>query len=445
MAQDLTSARRIVFIRRMLLVAAAVVAAVIIAWFVQNTIPRRIVLATGPVDGLHHELAQRYQAILARNGVTVVERVTSGAEENARLLRDPESGVDVAFMLGGVVPPPEQAGIQMIASLYFEPLWVFYRGDAELAQLDDLRYKRIAIGAPGQGVRAFVEPLLAANNITGFNSELVPIGNVEALRALQAGRVDAICLLGAVTSPAVFQALHDTGLKLMSHQRAEAYERRYPHITALTLPPGTVDLGLHIPEREARLFGTEAMLVAREGLAPAIIDLFLDAARELHSGQGHFEKRNAFPSIEQVDLPVSVEADRHVRFGPSLLKRHLPFFVATYVERLVILLVPVLFLIVPLINWLPQLLRWRARSRVYRWYGELALLERDVDRRQGELPIVRWLADLDRIEHAAAHIRLPANMASLGYTLREHIALVRRTILSRCEAARATLESPSDA
>jgi len=444
MAQDLTSARRIVFIRRMLLVAAAVVAAVIIAWFVQNTIPRRIVLATGPVDGLHHELAQRYKAILARNGVTVVERVTSGAEENAQLLRDPASDVDVAFMLGGVVPTAEYKGIEMLASLYFEPLWVFYRGDEALAQLDDLRYKRIAIGAPGQGVHAFVEPLLAANNITGFNSELVPIGNVEALRALQAGRVDAICLLGAVTSPAVFQALHDTGLKLMSHQRAEAYERRYPHITAMTLPPGTVDLGLRIPEREMKLFGTEAMLVAREGLAPAIVDLLMDAARELHSGQGHFEKRNAFPSIEQVDLPVSVEADRHVRFGPSLLKRHLPFFVATYVERLVILLVPVLFLIVPLINWLPQLLRWRARSRVYRWYGELALLERDVDRRQGELPIVRWLADLDRIEHAAAHIRLPSNMASEGYTLREHIALVRRTILSRREAARATLESPSD-
>src|SRR6187455_17675 len=163
MAQDLSEARQHVFLRRVLLVPGVVIAAVIIAWFVQNTIPRRIVLATGPVDGLHHELSQRYQAILARNGVTVVERVTSGAEENAKLLHDPESGVDVAFMLGGVVPAAQHTGIEMIASLYYEPLWVFYRGDAELAQLDDLRYKRIAIGAPGQGVRAFVEPLLTAN------------------------------------------------------------------------------------------------------------------------------------------------------------------------------------------------------------------------------------------------------------------------------------------
>ena len=444
MAQDLTVARRVVVARRILLLLAIVAVVVVAAWFAQNTIPRSIVLATGPVDGEHHELAQRYRAILQGKGITVVERVTSGAEENARLLRDPKSGVDVAFMMGGVVPPGERDGIVMLASLYYEPLWVFYRGSDTLTQLDELRYKRVATGTPGQGVRAFIEPLLAANNVTAFNTTFVPQGNVEALRSLQAGRVDAACLLGAVTSPAVFQALHDKSLKLMNLARAEAYQRRYPHVTTLKLPAGAVDLALRIPEREVMLFGTEAMLVARDGLAPAIADLLLDTARELHGEQGYFEARNAFPTTDPVDLPVSAEAIRHLRFGPSLLQRHLPFFVATYVERLIVLLLPVLFLVVPLVNWLPQLLRQRTRRRVYRWYGELALLERDVDRREGELPIARWLADLDRIEHAAAHIRLPASMASEGYTLREHIALVRRAILARRAGAPATLQSTSD-
>jgi TRAP-type uncharacterized transport system substrate-binding protein len=434
-SQDLVTSRRIILLRRALLVVAVVAAAVLAERFLETTRPHRIVVASGPLDGLHHELAVRYQAILARNGVTVVERVTTGAVENARLLREPGGDVDVGFMFGGVVPAVERAGIEMIAALYYEPLWVFYRDAGTLSQLDQLRYRRIAIGTPGQGVRAFVEPLLAANNVTGFNSQFVELGNVEALRALQAGTVDAVCLLGAVDSPSVFQALHDKNLKLMSHERAEAYERRYVHITKLLLPPGTVDLALRIPEQQVALFGTEAMLVARPGLPAAITDLLVDAARELHGGQGFFEARATFPNTSAVDLPVSVEADRHMRFGPSLLQRHLPFFVASYVERLVILLVPLLFLIVPLVNWLPQLLRWRARSRVYRWYGELALLERDVERRQGELPIERWLADLDRIEHAASHVRLPTSMASEGYTLREHIALVRHAVRARREGA----------
>ena len=231
--------------------------------------------------------------------------------------------------------------------------------------------------------------------------------------------------------PAVWQALHDPSLKLMSLERADAYPRRFSHITKLTLPAGTIDLALHIPEQEVKLIGTKAMLVARDGLPPAIINLLLDAARELHSEQGYFEADDEFPNTAPVDLPVSADANRHHRFGPSLLHRYLPFFVATYVERLIILLVPLLVVLVPLINFLPQLLRWRVRSRIYRWYGELTLLERDVGSRTGTLPIEQWLADLDRIEQAAARIRTPASFASEAYTLREHIGLVRRMVLAK--------------
>ena len=93
-------------------------------------------------------------------------------------------------------------------------------------------------------------------------------------------------------------------------------------------------------------------------------------------------------------------------------------------------MVPLAAVLLPLFNYLPQLLRWRHRSRVYRWYGELALLERDVAERTGALP-KKWLADLDRIERAVARIRTPSGYASEAYTLREHIALVRRAVLAR--------------
>src|SRR5262249_26981846 len=119
------------------------------------------------------------------------------------------------------------------------------------------------------------------------------------------------------------------------------------------------------------------------------------------------------------------------RFGPGWFHRYLPFLVATYLERLLIVLVPLLVLIVPLANILPQVLRWRARSRIYRWYGELKLLERDVEQRRGDLPLGQWRADLDRIECAASRIKTPASYASEAYTLREHIALVRRSIVAR--------------
>jgi TRAP-type uncharacterized transport system substrate-binding protein len=412
-------------------VAALMLVALLGAWFLQSTIPRHVVLASGLKDGMYHEYAQRYKEILARDGVTVEERSTGGADENEQLLHDPQSGVDVAFMHGGVVRPAKRGNLVMLVALYYEPLWIFYRDSANLTQLDDLRYNRVAVGSPGSGVRAFADPLLAANDITGFNTKLVPLVNLEALHALQKGVVDAAFLIGPVQSPAVWQALHDPSLKLMSLERAAAYPRRFPYITKLTLPPGAIEFSLHVPEQEVELIGTRAMLVARDGLSPAIVSLLLEAARELHSEQGYFEADDEFPNVASVDLPVSKDASRQYRFGPSLLHRYLPFFVATYVERLIVLLIPLMVVLVPLFNFLPQALRWRVRSRIYRWYGELAMLERDVRARTGTLPIKQWLVDLERIEQAAGRIRTPASFASEAYTLREHIGLVRRTVLAK--------------
>ena len=421
-------------IRLTLLTVALVAVCVLGVWYAQSTIPRRIVLASGVKDGSYHIDAANYAQLLQRDGITVVERMTAGAGENAALLRDPKSGVQLAFMEGGVVPPGAQSGLVMIAALRYEPVWVFYRGDATLSRLDELRYKRIAIGNAGNGGRVIVEPMLEASNVTSSNSQLLAKPSLDALRALQQGTIDAAIMVGATRSPIIWQALHDEKLKLMSLQDAEAYARRYPFLTKVTLPAGTIDMSYRrIPAHDVTLVATKAMLVARNEFPSVLVAPIFEAARDLHEQQGYFEAAQQFPSTAPVDLPVSDDADRHNRFGPSFLHRHLPFWVATLAERLIVVVLPVLVVLVPVINFLPQIVRWRVRSRIYRWYGELKLLERDVEERQGPLPIDKWLADLDRIERAVARIKTPASFASESYTLREHVALVRHAVELRAE------------
>jgi TRAP-type uncharacterized transport system substrate-binding protein len=402
--------------------------------FLGGATPRHIVLASGAADGMYHAYAQRYKEILARDGVTVEERVTDGAADNLRLLLDPNSGVDVAFMQGGVTPPDTKS-IEMLATLYYEPLWLFYRKDVPFALVSDLLYKDIAIGKSGSGTRVFAEPLLAANGITGFNTDQHSMGAIESLRALQRGEVDFAVMVGPVQAPAIWQALHDPGLKVAPFVRAEAYERRFSYISRLRLPQGAIELAQNIPAADIPLIGTKAMLVARADFPPALVNLLLDAAHEIHGAQGYFEAANEFPGIARVDIDVSTAAERHKQFGPNLLYRYMPFWVATFVERLIIVVVPLLVILVPLINYLPQVLRWRVRSRIYRWYGELKLLEREVASREGTLPVEKWLHDLDRIEQAAQGIKTPISFASEAYTLREHIRLVRRAVLAKAGTA----------
>jgi hypothetical protein len=269
------------------------------------------------------------------------------------------------------------------------------------------------------------------NGLRSDNLAMQPLSNAAALLALRSGEVDAAIFVDGAENHAVRTALHDPTLKLMSFARAEAYHRRLNFVAKLTLPIGVIDLANNIPESEVELIGTKEMLAARDGFHPALIHLLVDAAREIHGKQGLFEEAGEFPGTTQVDLRVSTDADQHKRFGQSFLYRYLPFWVATLAERAIIILLPLVAVLVPLFHYLPQLRRWRVRSRVYRWYGELTLLERDVAARMGILPTEKWLTDLERIERAVARIHTPAGFASEAYTLREHIALVRRAIMAR--------------
>jgi len=399
--------------------------------FLQSAAPRHIVLASGLEDGLFHQYAKRYVEILARSGVTIEERMTAGAGDNLRLLEDPHSGVDIGFTQGGIARFPEANDVVMLSNLYYLPMWIFYRDTDTFNHVNELRNHRVAVGAEGSGTRSLIESVFALNNLTTENMTMLPLGNDAALRALKSHEIDAAVFVDGAQNQAVWAALHDPHLRLMSYGHADAYPRLLPFIKKLTLPSGVIDLAHDIPEKEVALIGTKAMLAARDGLHPALVELLVDAAHKIHDGQGFFEEPGEFPGTTRVDLRVSTDADQHKRFGPTFLHRYLPFWLATLVERAIIIFVPLAAVLLPFFHYLPQLLRWRVRSRIYRWYGELALLERDVAERTGALPAEKWLADLDRIERAVARIRTPSGYASEAYTLREHIAFVRQAILAR--------------
>jgi TRAP-type uncharacterized transport system substrate-binding protein len=391
---------------------------------------------------MYHRDVQRYIQILKRAGVKVQERMTGGAAENLALLRDPKSGVDVAFMLGGVAPAPPPDGIVMLASLYYEPLWIFYRGTDTFSQINQLRGKRVAVGTPGSGTRAFIVPILVANGVDERNTEVWGYDASEAQDALRDGRIDAAFLVGPATTPIIMDALHNPAFKIMSLPRADVYPRLFSHVTRLTLPPGMIDLAANVPKDQIDLIGTKAMLAARDTLHPALVNLLIDAAREIHDGQGRFEAAGEFPGIAPVDLRVSPFADQHTRFGSSLFYQYLPFWAATLLERLLIIVAPLIVVLIPLLSYLPRIRTWWVRSRIYRWYGELALLEHEVRTRDGVLPIAQWLATLDRVERAVASVKSPMSFASEAYTLREHVALVRRAVLAR-DSQPVTVAPPS--
>ena len=207
--------------------------------FVEPAPPKKIVISTGSESGAYYHFAQRYATILAKNGITLEVRASAGSLENLARLKNDE--VQIGFVQGGVVPPKEdpdaedESGLLSLGSVFYEPVWVFYRGEKNLTRLTELQGKRIAIGQEGSGVRQLAQQLLSANDIPA-GDHLVPLGGLKAAEELQQGRIDAAFIIAAETAPVVQVLIRSPGVKLMSFAQDRAYQRRFPFLTKLHTP-----------------------------------------------------------------------------------------------------------------------------------------------------------------------------------------------------------------
>jgi len=407
--------------------ALAVIAAFVLAYqFIKPAPPRHVVMATGGVDGAYHGFARRYAEILAREGIELELRPTAGSVENLRLLRAGE--VSLALMQGGIDDGLSEPGLLSLGSVYYEPLWLFYRKGLDLHRLGGLAGLRVAIGPQGSGTRALVTRLLHANEVASDDS-WVALGGQGAADALLAGEIDAAFFVISAQSPLVDRLLRAPDIQAMDFARAEAYARRYSFLNSLELPEGVVDLAANTPDRTIRLLAPTANLVIHPDLHPAIIDLMLQAASEVHRGGGWFEGRDEFPMPGLLAFPLSKEADRYYRHGPPFLQRFLPFWAASLVDRLKVMLLPLLVLMLPLIKVMPPIYTWRMRARVYRWYDELEQAEQRLA--AGDRDSAWTHRELDRIESEVQQVKVPLSFTDQLYHLRQHIDLVRRKVGGR--------------
>jgi TRAP transporter TAXI family solute receptor len=404
--------------------------------FMKPAPPRRIVIATGRTDGAYHQFGIRYQKELARSGVTVTLRPTSGSVENVRLLSDPAGDVDVAFVQGGVGAAVPDAGLLALGSLYFEPMWLFARGVADAEDFRGLRGRRIAVGPEGSGTRALVDLLLRANGITTPPATPLPLTGLDAVRALREKEVDAAVFVASPESASVREAVTVPGVTLMSLPRAEAYTRLFPFLSRLTLPEGALNLEKNLPPREVVMLSPAASLVTRGDFHPALSDLLLVAATRIHGRAGVFERPRQFPSPDFTDFPLSAEAQRFYQSGPPFLSRYLPFWAATLMDRLKIMLLPLVALAFPLFKIVPPTFRWRTRRKIYSWYRQVQAIDLALSEPSTAEEVDRLLAELDHVENQVRRIRIPPAHSESHFHLRLHIDLVRAKVLATRAAVR---------
>ena len=391
--------------------------------------PRTIVMATGPEGGAYAEIGARYREVLARKGLRVHLRATEGDSENLSLLERRGSGVSVAFLQSGTTTAASSPDLVSLGAVFFQPVWIFRRSPAAHVAFERLAGERLAAGGEASGTRAAILRLLSVAGVDPRSIALVPLSPIAAADAMAAREVDAMALVGSWDSPVVRRMVGAPNIELDGFPRADAYVALDPAFEKLVLPMGVGDMASNRPPRDVPLLALRVSLAVREDLNPAIQYLLLEAASEIHAGPGIFQKAGQFPSAAGIDLPLSSDARHFYKSGRPILQRYLPYFVAVIVEKLLLALLPVFGLLIPMVRVVPGVYRTLMEYRIIRLYGELKLLEAEMEERGGDGDdLVRRLDDL---ELRANHLHVPLRFSQMVYTLKQHILLVQGHLAAR--------------
>lgn len=384
--------------------------------------PDHIVIASGEKGGAYYAFARRYGELLKAEGIDLEIVHTRGSVENLELLR--QGKVDMAFVQGGVQPDVASTGLEGLGSLYYEPLWLFHISSVKLRRIPALAGLRVAIGPKGSGTQSLVRLLLRENALKDVSVEVLALSSDEAAKALRDGSIDAAFFVSSPQSELVSGLLHDPSIQLASFERASAYARRHDFLSVLTLPEGAEDLAANIPSEEVQLLATTSDLVVREGMHPGLVSLLMQVIDKTHRPAGWFSSEGEFPNSRNMSFPLNEQAARFFRNGPPFLQRYLPFWAASLLDRMKIMMLPLLGLLLPMFKVVPPLYRWRMRSRIYRWYDQLAEIDKDSARQQ-QKSMAALLQKLDDLEKEVREVKVPLSFSYQLYHLRLHINFVR--------------------
>jgi TRAP-type uncharacterized transport system substrate-binding protein len=411
-------------------VAVAVAVSVAALWMVSAAAPTTLTMVSGPKGSVFERYAQQYQKILARSGVKLRIVPTQGALDNLKKLADPKARVDVGFVLGGEADGLDIGNLMSLGSVAYQPLMVFYRGAPKHA-LGEFKGERVDIGAPGSGTHVLATQLLKLNGLDPQSDQgIARVQSTDPAHALLRHQVDAIFLMGDSASLATLRELtHDEDVHLLNFAQADGYTRRVNYLNKMVLPEGTLDFGRDIPPQDLQLIGPTVELVARKNLHPALSDLLLEAAREVHGSAALFRKAGEFPAPLEHEFRISPDALRYYASGRSYLYRTFPYWVASLITRVLAVVLPLGLILVPAAKVIPAVYRWRIESRLYRWYRVLLEVERAALKSpQDGAHRAELLRRLDHVEHSINRLKVPAFCGNLFYDLRAHIRFVRDTV-----------------
>lgn len=410
-----------------------IVLIIVSAFLMGGSPPRKIVLATGQPGGVYDSFGHEYQKRLGAQGLKVELVNTAGSVDNFR--RIIEGKVDIAFAQSGtyqLVNDPEHK-VSGLAAIYYEPLWIFTKRNIRIENKMVFRPDSVAVGPKGSGTEAIAKAIMSEQGYDITAPAIVNLTSAEARRQLMEGKLDVAFFVTSYRDPGIMELFRRKDLQLTSFRREAAYTRKFRGLTPLRVPEGLLDLKDNIPSENITLLSPSAMLVARDGINPRVVELVLKVAQAVNGPGSLLDPPLKFPTLEGMDVPVNEAAETYLTQGESFLSRNLPYRALRWVLLLKLLLLPLLAVWLPLLRLAPMIAAWRKGRWLKRYYARLREVE-------DKLATARWPNELRESINALEALRgevqlvsrkLPPQQQQDVYHWRLHVQLILSEAMER--------------
>lgn len=390
--------------------------------------PNEVVISGGSPEHSYGRLAQRYAEQLERMGIHTEITYAANETDAFAQLGNAKDPVSVGF--ANTVYAGTAAQVEALAVIGQEPIWSFstFNGPASLANAKGLR---VAVGPNNASTANAARLLLAHAGVKADDIRFDALGGMAAAEALVEGRVDMVFQVAGEDSPAVQMLTRTGSMQMLGVENAGSLSSQERPLQLLLLPQGVIELRGDVPPRDLTLASLQTHLLVKSNVHPALQRALLLAAVEIHEEPTFLQRHGQFPSFRGSDFKLSAVARAYSLGSRPVLETLLPYGTAQWAALLLFAVFPILAFTLFVLAWIPKLFDWRINSGLNHFYGELKFLENEMVAVAADNPIALkgLLERLDSIEQQVVRMDLPDAYSERWYTLREHLATARDSLL----------------
>ncbi len=386
--------------------------------FIQLTAPtvnKELTLATGAKGSDSYAYGISYQSLLESEGVKLTVIPTKGSLDTLEQMKSKKA--DIGFVHSGILLENRKYNFQSLASVYNEPLWIFYRDDGyDVEYIIESIGKKIAISSINDGTLNLAKKL---SDSSGLMDKVIisQIKDEESLEQLKSKKVDFFITLATRENQYIQELLKDESIKVMNVKRFKAYIQKYNYLTSIDIFEGSIDLYRNIPASDMNILSTTQNLVANKDVPNELIRILLKKVNQIHDNL----------NMDHIDTLPNEEAKIYIKHGESWLETIFPYWIASNIDRLKLFIIPLIWLIIPLVKSLIPLYIFRTRSKIFRWYSRLDKIKTRMKNKNEDIDTIK--KDLQLLKNEIDD-KTQVPLAYMGeyYNLIVHIELLETKI-----------------